>query len=164
MTRLPQGRAGGRAAVVAALVFGIVAIASALWYREYAGVPQPTAPTTPGETPAGSDCGRTLSGSIQVCPGEAAIGQLVTVRGTACAAPDAEIALVLEGAPEATTGTYGSKTFSGIRTGSDRSFQFEFRIPEQLDSYRGRGGGPTTRGTYWVSTRPLGCYAELTVR
>lgn len=124
----------------------------------------PTITATPSASPPPSICQPTSqTGCLVVTPASGRVGHVVTLQGTGCTYAGQSTYLVFEGEGFAETGSVGAVDIPGIATDTVGHFAITFTIPARLHSLQGRGGGPTTPGTYDFSSKPPYCFAGFTV-
>jgi hypothetical protein len=87
----------------------------------------------------------------------------VTLDGTGCRNPSQPTYLVFEGEGGFETGTVGAVDIPNIPTNAGGHFHTSFRIPADLHSLQGRGGGPVRPGTYDFVSKPPWCLISFTV-
>jgi hypothetical protein len=100
-----------------------------------------------------SDCSG--NASIRVCPARGPIGTPVVVEGIGCnlGSPDMTLVFTNEGGAH---GTFGAVVLNAVEA-PDRYFTTPWRVPAEMGGIQGRGGGPTTPGTYRFYTKPPVC-------
>lgn len=103
--------------------------------------------------------------AITVCPAAGPIGSTVTIQGTACGYPGAP-AIIYFGRELATGDGLSPGAVEVGRFSADAAGRFTatFRIPTELGTIQGGGGGPVRAGPYFFYSKPSAfCEAPFTV-
>jgi len=112
-------------------------------------------------------CTTTDPGTMTVCPFAGPVGSVVALDGQGCdpgpGSQPASAYLVLENGVEAGTAAVGAVDFPSVPVDPGGHFHVTVRIPAQLHSLQGRGGGALTPGTYDFGSRPPICGVPFVV-